>query len=235
MPPGLRRTAGQLWPCTTPRRAGSDFGPDPHAEYEARHRRGIDWAATGDCIRGSQPAKITPQRNLHEADEPSQLAIGSECRLPAFANLRDRGADGWRVRVVRFPRQFGASTGSPGRSSVLCPGTTEIHPRTARVLLLRGNSPSRHNQGIGARCDAPERELGIPGPSAACRLQAPQPRKRGRWGARCRAAPFGRGRREQGSFWRSVRKKGPIGARRGPFFRERGMPGPLVVMIVLRR
>jgi hypothetical protein len=27
-------------------------------------------------------------------------------------------------------------------------------------------------------------------------------------------------------------KKDPFGARRGPFFRERGMPGPLVEMIV---
>ena len=29
-------------------------------------------------------------------------------------------------------------------------------------------------------------------------------------------------------------KKDPFGARRGPFFRERGMPGPLVEVIVPR-
>ena len=41
---------------------GAVSGPDPHAENEARYRRGIGWAATGDRIRGSQPAKIASER-----------------------------------------------------------------------------------------------------------------------------------------------------------------------------
>ena len=55
--------------------------PDPHAENEARSRRGIGWAAPGNCIRGSQPAKVASWRDSGQPRPEIRGDSGPDCSL----------------------------------------------------------------------------------------------------------------------------------------------------------
>ena len=192
---------------------GAISGPDPHAENEARHRGGIGWAPQEIAFE-AQPAKISAAEPPR-ADQATSQSDGR--RVPASSRSRGR-----RRSLAESDHSFPTSWRSPNPGDIIVLPTTLSQQQPRRPGLRESVF---HDRGRRRCRSCPERrELGIPGPSAACRLQAPQPRKRGRWGARCRAAPFGRGRREQGSFWRSGTKRARLARAVGPFSASAGCP-----------